>query len=430
MERKEFDIVVIGGGSAGLASAIEADKSGLKVAILERDNRLGGILNQCIHNGFGLNYFKQELTGPEYAQRFVDKLSGTRVEVFLGTTVLEIAKVEDNLQNDSGENKDNLQGKINYEIRTISRNGEISFVAKSVVMATGCRERPSASISLCGDRPVGIISAGSAQRLINIYGKMVGKKVVIVGSGDIGLIMARRLRYEGAEVVGVYEIMPYPSGLKRNIVQCLEDYNIPLHLSKTVCEVIGEKRVEGVLVAPVKEDFTFDEEQKEYVPCDTIILSIGLVPENDLAENLGVKLNPMTNGAEVDEYLQTNLAGVFSCGNGLHVHDIVDNVSHEAERAGQNSAKYVLGQLNTTIPHTILPKSGVRYVNPTTFYEGSGVVNINFRSNNIYRDKKIVVKSGGKVVREIEKKVILPAEMETVVVAKNNITSDIEVSIE
>ena len=419
MERKEFDIVVIGGGSAGLASAIEADKSGLKVAVLERDNSLGGILNQCIHNGFGLNYFKQELTGPEYAQRFVDKLSGTKVEVFLGTTVLEIAKVENN-----------LQGKINYEIRTISRNGEISFVAKSVIFATGCRERPSASISLCGDRSVGVISAGSAQRLINIYGKMVGKKVVIVGSGDIGLIMARRLRYEGAEVVGVYEIMPYPSGLKRNIVQCLEDYNIPLHLSKTVCEVIGDNRVEGVIVAPVKEDFSFDEEQKEYVPCDTVILSIGLVPENDLAENLGVKLNPMTNGAEVDEYLQTNLAGVFSCGNGLHVHDIVDNVSHEAERAGQNSAKFVLGQLNTTIPHTILPKNGVRYVNPTTFYEGSGVVNINFRSNNVYRDKKIVVKSGGKVVREIEKKVILPAEMETVVVAKNNVTSDIEVSIE
>lgn len=419
MERKEFDIVVIGGGSAGLASATTADKMGLKVAILERDNRLGGILNQCIHNGFGLNYFKQELTGPEYAQRFMDKLSGTKVEVFLGTTVLEIVKSEDN-----------LQGDINYEIRTISRNGEISFVAKSVVLATGCRERPSASISLCGTRPAGVISAGSAQRLINIYGKMVGKKIVVVGSGDIGLIMARRLRFEGAEVLGVYEIMPYPSGLKRNIVQCLEDYNIPLHLSKTVCEVVGKDRVEGVYVAPVKEDFSLDESKKEFVPCDTVILSIGLVPENDIASKLGVKLNPMTNGAMVDEYLQTNLAGVFSCGNGLHVHDIVDNVSHEAERAGQNSAKFVLGQLNTQNPHTIVPKSGVRYTNPSTFYEGSGIVNINFRSNNVYRDKKIVVRSGGQVVREIEKKIILPAEMETVVVAKNNLTGDIEVSIE
>ena len=423
MKKEKFDIVVVGGGSAGLASAIEAEKFGLKVAILERDDRLGGILNQCIHNGFGLNYFKQELTGPEYAQKFVDKLAGTNVKVFLGTTVVEMKKKMHEKGNEKPSN-------IIYEIRTISRKGEISFEAKSVVLGTGCRERPSGSISLCGSRPAGVISAGSAQRLINIYGKMIGKKVVVVGSGDIGLIMARRLRFEGAEVVGVYEIMPYPSGLKRNIVQCLEDYNIPLHLSKTVCEVVGKDRVEGVFVAPVKEDFSLNEEKKEFIPCDTVVLSIGLVPENDVASALGVKMNSATNGAMVDEYLQTNLPGVFSCGNGLHVHDIVDNVSHEAERAGQNSAKYVLGQLSLLNPHKIVAKNGVRYVNPSVFYEGEGIININFRSNNVYRDKKIVIKSGGKIVREIEKKVILPAEMETVVVAKNNVTTDIEVSIE
>ena len=416
MKKQKFDIVVIGGGSAGLASAIEADKMGLKIAILERDCRLGGILNQCIHNGFGLNYFKQELTGPEYAQKFVDMLPVTKISVFLGTTVLDILQKKD---------KD-----IFYEIHTISREGEISFEAKSIIFATGCRERPSGSISLCGTRPAGVISAGSAQRLINIYGKMIGKKVVIVGSGDIGLIMARRLRYEGADVLGVYEIMPYPSGLKRNIVQCLEDYNIPLYLSKTVCEVVGQDRVEGIWVAPVNKDFSLDESKKEFVPCDTVVLSIGLVPENDIACSLGVKLNPMTNGPLVDEYLQTNLPGVFSCGNGLHVHDIVDNVSKESQRAGKNSARYILGQLETNNPHKITAKDGIRYVNPTTFYEGEGVININFRSNNIYKDKKIVVKCNGKVVREIEKKVILPAEMETVVVAKNNLTDDIEVGIE
>ena len=313
--QNNYDIVVIGGGSAGLASAIKASKYGLKVAIIERDNKLGGILNQCIHNGFGLSYFKQELTGPEYANKFIQMLDGTNIDVYLNTTVLEIKK--------------------HFEILTISPKGLEKIVCKGIVLATGCRERPSGAINLCGSRPAGIISAGSAQKIVNLQGKMIGKDIVIVGSGDIGLIMARRLRFEGANVIGVYEIMPYPSGLKRNIVQCLDDYNIPLHLSKTVVEVVGKDRVEGVFVAPVKNDFSFDLDKREFIKCDTIVLSIGLTPSNELANQLGLKQNPLTNGCVVDEYLQTSTSGIFSCGNGLHVHDIVDNVTRESERAGE-----------------------------------------------------------------------------------------------
>lgn len=405
-----FDIAVIGGGSAGMAAALKASEGGANVVLIERENRLGGILNQCIHNGFGLSYFKEELTGPEYAGRFIKKIEQSNITVLLNTTVL------------SFEN--------GYILNILNKDGLQQLKTKSIILSMGCRERAPAAISLCGTRPAGVISAGSAQKMINIYGKMVGKNVVIVGSGDIGLIMARRLHYEGAKVLGVYEILPYPSGLKRNIAQCLTDYNIPLHLSKTVVEVVGKDRVEGVIVAPVKSDFSFDLTKKEFIHCDSVVLSIGLVPENDLAETAGVKQNNITNGALVDEYLQTNLKGVFSCGNVLHVHDIVDNVTKEAERAGENACKYVMSSLNTNLPLSIKNGFGVRYTSPQTFYRGDGILTVNFRVSNIFENAKIIIKSNNKEIRKIEKRILLPAEMETVIIAKKDIDKDIEILIE
>ena len=413
----DFDIAVLGGGSAGLASAIRAAKENANVVIFERENRLGGILNQCIHNGFGLNYFKEELTGPEYANKFIQNLNFSNLTVKLKTTVLNFKRKK-------------IKGRNVYIISTLSEEGIKQYCVKSIILAMGCRERPSGAISLCGTRPAGVISAGSAQKLVNIYGKMIGKNIVIVGSGDIGLIMARRLKCEGANVIGVYEIMPDPSGLKRNIVQCLNDFDIPLHLSKTVFEVVGKNRVEGVWVAPVNKDFSFDFSKKEFIPCDAVVLSIGLVPEEDLAETSGIKTNKITGGAEVDEYLQTSLPGVFSCGNVLHVHDIVDNVSKEAERAGENACKYIKNKLNLAKKKQILNGYGVRYVNPSYYYQQSdGLLTLNFRSSKIFKNATIVVKNGEEVVRVVEKKVILPAEMETVVIQKNNLNKDILVEI-
>lgn len=406
----DFDIAVIGGGSAGMAAALKAAEKGTKVVLIERENRLGGILNQCIHNGFGLNYFKEELTGPEYAGRFEKKVKESNITVMLNTTVMGF------------EN--------GYKLTILNKDGLQEITAKSIVLSMGCRERPAGAISLCGTRPAGVISAGSAQKMINIYGKMVGKNIVIVGSGDIGLIMARRLHFEGAKVLGVYEILPHPSGLKRNIAQCLTDYNIPLHLSKTVVEVVGKDRVEGVWVAPVKEDFSFDLTKKEFIPCDCVVLSIGLTPENDLAQENGVVQNEITGGAFVDEYLQTNLKGIFSCGNVLHVHDIVDNVTKEAERAGENAAKYVLGELTPSKTSNLKNGYGIRYVSPQSYYEGDGIVNVNFRVSKIFENAKIVVKNNGKEIRKIEKRILLPAEMETVVLAKKDLSGEVELFIE
>lgn len=412
-----FDVAVLGGGSAGLASALKASEGGASVIVFEREERLGGILNQCIHNGFGLNYFKEELTGPEYAGKFIEKIKNSNVTIKLKTTVLNFEQRKS-------------KGFVYYLITTLSEQGVKQYKVKSVILAMGCRERPSAAISLCGTRPAGVISAGSAQKLVNIYGKMIGKNIVIVGSGDIGLIMARRLKYEGANVLGVYEIMPNPSGLKRNIVQCLEDYNIPLHLSKTVVEVVGENRVEGIWVAPVKPDFSFDLSKKEFIKCDAVVLSIGLVPEEDLAENCGIKTNAITGGAEVDEFLQTSYEGVFSCGNVLHVHDIVDNVSKEAERAGENACKYVYNKLGLGKKIEIKNGFGVRYVNPSFYYYSKeGILTLNFRSSKIFKNATIVAKNGDEVIKTLDKKVILPAEMETVVLAKNTLSKTLTIEI-
>ena len=412
----DFDIAVLGGGSAGMAASLKVCQNNKSVVLIERDNRLGGILNQCIHNGFGLSYFKEELTGPEYANKFVEKIKNSPVNILLETTVLNITQKKS-------------KNEIYYIVTILNKSGLKQLKVKAIILAMGCRERPAGAINLCGTRPAGIISAGSAQKMINIYGKMVGKNIVIVGSGDIGLIMARRFHFEGANVLGVYEIMPYPAGLKRNIAQCLTDYNIPLHLSKTVVEVVGKDRVEGVFVAPVNSDFSFDLTKKEFVACDTVVLSVGLVPEQDIATNLGVKTNNITGGAQVDEYLQTNLPGVFSCGNVLHVHDIVDNVTRESERAGEFCNKYLDNNLTLASPHHIKAMQGVRYVNPIKFYEDDQILNINFRVANVYNKAKIVVKSDGKIIREISKDILLPAEMETVVISKKDIKNDIEIEI-
>ena len=408
-----YDVAIIGGGSAGLAAALKANENGSSVVLFERDERLGGILNQCIHNGFGLKYFKEELTGPEYASRFVELVKKEKIKTYTNTTVTDIT-----------------EEKGQYVVKTLSIRGVEKTVVKSIVFAMGCRERSAGSIMLSGTRPAGLITAGCAQKLINIYGKMIGNRVVIVGSGDIGLIMARRLHFEGATVLGVYEIMKHPSGLKRNIAQCLTDYNIPLHLSKTVVEVVGKDRVEGVYVAPVNDDFSYDLEHKEFIPCDAVVLSVGLTPENNMLHSLGIKVDNVTGGAVVDETLQTNKKGIFSCGNVLHVHDIVDNVTMEAELAGKNASLYAQGKLNTKGSVEIANGNGVRYVVPRKLYKGKGIANISFRVAKIYENARVVVKCGETEILNKERRIMLPAEMETIIIDKSCVDGNLEVFVE
>ena len=405
---KDYDIVIIGGGPAGLAAAVSAKENGVdSILILERDKELGGILNQCIHNGFGLHTFKEELTGPEYAERFIRQVERLEIEYKLNTMVMDI-------------NSDRIVAAMNRD------EGLFEIRAKAVILAMGCRERPRGALNIPGYRPAGIYSAGTAQRLVNMEGYMPGREVVILGSGDIGLIMARRMTLEGAKVKVVAELMPYSGGLKRNIVQCLDDYGIPLKLSHTVVDIKGKERVEGVTLAKVDENGKPIAGTEEFYSCDTLLLSVGLIPENELSRGMGVEINPVTSGPRVNESLETNMPGVFACGNVLHVHDLVDYVSEEAAAAGRNAAAYVRagGTENDEEKEIVLKAvSGVRYTVPSTIHAAhmGEELTVRFRVGGVYRNCYVSAYFDDERVIHKKRLIVAPGEMEEVKLTKEQI---------
>ena len=400
------DLVIIGGGPAGLAAAIAARESGVEqVLVLEREKELGGILNQCIHNGFGLHTFQEELTGPEYAARYIEKAQALGIPYKLSTTVVDLER----------------QGEGVLVTAVNRQEGLVQIQAKAAVLAMGCRERPRGALNIPGTRPAGIFSAGTAQRLVNMEGYLPGKRVVILGSGDIGLIMARRMTLEGAKVLCVAELMPYSGGLKRNIVQCLNDFDIPLKLSHTVVDIQGKERVTGVTIAQVDEKSRPIPGTEEHYDCDTLLLSVGLIPENELSRQVGVEMAPATNGPKVNESLETSIPGVFACGNVLHVHDLVDYVSEEAVQAGRHAARYILeGREESGREIPLVPQGAVRYTVPCTLspqrMEEETVVR--FRVGRNIRKGLVRVLAGDRVLLTRKRPVMAPGEMEQVVLKR------------
>ena len=403
-----YDIVIVGGGPAGLAAAVSAKKAGTdSILIIERDKELGGILNQCIHNGFGLHTFKEELTGPEYAYRFIEQVYDRGIEYKLDTMVMDISHEK--------------------VVTAMNRTeGMFQIQAGAVILAMGCRERPRGALNIPGYRPAGIYSAGTAQRLVNMEGYMPGREVVILGSGDIGLIMARRMTFEGATVKVVAELMPFSGGLKRNIVQCLDDYGIPLKLSHTVVDIEGKERVKAVTIAEVGPDMKPIPGTEERYTCDTLLLSTGLIPENELSRGAGVEMNPVTSGPVVNEILETNIPGVFACGNVLHVHDLVDYVSEEATRAGENAAKYVQNGCKDEKEGSdirLVATEGARYTVPCTVNVSrmDDNLTVRFRVGAVFKDSFVSVYFDDERVQHRKKRIMAPGEMEQIILQKKKL---------